>query len=68
MRLPLQEVTELDLQRGDEFIILASDGLWQVMTDQAAVDFVRERLYGHCCALGACPYAFAVRAGGSIVT
>ena len=29
---------------GDEFILLASDGLWDVMTSQDAVDFVTARL------------------------
>ncbi len=28
----------------DDFIVLASDGLWDVMTSQNCVDFVRERL------------------------
>jgi serine/threonine protein phosphatase PrpC len=31
-------------EEGDEFILLASDGLWDVMSSQDAVDFVRARL------------------------
>ena len=28
----------------DEFLILACDGIWNVMTSQEAIDFVRDRL------------------------
>jgi serine/threonine protein phosphatase PrpC len=31
----------------DEFIILACDGVWDVMTSQQAINFVRRRLYVH---------------------
>jgi len=34
------EITEINLQAGDKFIIIASDGVWDVMTSKEAVDFV----------------------------
>ena len=32
------------LERGDEFLVLACDGVWDCMTNQQVVNFVRERL------------------------
>lgn len=40
------EITEIYLQPADEFLVMACDGLWDVMTSQEVVDFVRERLQG----------------------
>ncbi len=38
------DVTEIALKEEDEFIILASDGLWDVMTSKDAVEFARKDL------------------------
>ncbi|KAL6761608.1 phosphatase 2C-like domain-containing protein, partial [Haematococcus lacustris] len=38
------EVVRTRLMPGDAFVVLASDGLWDVMTDQDAVDAVRSAL------------------------
>jgi len=38
------DVSRYTIQSDDEFIIIACDGVWDVMTNQQAVDFVRERL------------------------
>jgi protein phosphatase 1G len=59
----LPDVQSVRLTAGDEFLIIACDGIWDVMTSQAAVDFVRQRLNAgtapaaicealcdHCCA------------------
>ena len=38
------EVSRVERQFGeDEFIVIASDGLWDVMTAQDGVDFVRAK-------------------------
>jgi len=41
--MPLSESTS-DKKGKDEFIVLASDGLWDVMTSQECVNFIHERL------------------------
>eukprot|EP00887_Chlorella_sp_A99_P005127 scaffold25.g5127.t1 len=40
----MPEVRKEALQPGDAFLILACDGIWDVLTNQEAVDFVVERL------------------------
>ena len=40
----LPEILATEIHDCDEFIILACDGIWDVMTNQQAVDFVRDRL------------------------
>eukprot|EP00590_Aulacoseira_subarctica_P009093 CAMPEP_0172414894 /NCGR_PEP_ID=MMETSP1064-20121228/1496_1 /TAXON_ID=202472 /ORGANISM="Aulacoseira subarctica , Strain CCAP 1002/5" /LENGTH=487 /DNA_ID=CAMNT_0013151757 /DNA_START=81 /DNA_END=1544 /DNA_ORIENTATION=+ len=38
------EINQCLLKDGDEFVVVASDGLWDVMTSQEAVDFVHSKL------------------------
>lgn len=38
------ELMECRLVEGDEFMVIACDGIWDVMSSQRCVDFVRERL------------------------
>ena len=38
------DITAFELQKGDEFVILACDGIWDVLSNQEAVDFVRKRI------------------------
>ncbi|CDO98241.1 unnamed protein product [Coffea canephora] len=39
------DITMVDLQDDDEFLVLACDGIWDCMSSQQVVDFVREQLY-----------------------
>lgn len=38
------DVRHFKRQAGDDFMIIACDGIWDVMTSQAVVDFIRARL------------------------
>ncbi|KAL4514292.1 hypothetical protein Ndes2526B_g04035 [Nannochloris sp. 'desiccata'] len=38
------DITDLELREGDEFLVIACDGIWDVMSNQEAVDFTRKRI------------------------
>lgn len=38
------DISSLPLQCDDEFLIIATDGLWDVVADQDAIDLVREKM------------------------
>lgn len=42
--IPTPEITITDILPEDEFVIMASDGIWDVLSSQLAVNFVREAL------------------------
>lgn len=44
MFLAYPDIKHHDVTSEDEFMILACDGIWNVMSSQEAVDFVRDRL------------------------
>ena len=41
------DVTQVTLGIDDEFMVLACDGIWDVMSNQEVVDFVRKRIQSH---------------------
>lgn len=45
--IALPDVLQIPLTSQDEFVILASDGLWDVLTSEQAVNFVRFHLQRH---------------------
>lgn len=38
------ELRKLEVQKEDEFLILACDGIWDVLSSQACVEFIRQKL------------------------
>lgn len=38
------EVRKVELQKEDEFIVLACDGIWDVLSSQACVEFIRQKI------------------------
>ena len=41
------ELKMIKLTKEDEFLIIGSDGIWEVFTSQNAIDFARRRLQEH---------------------
>jgi len=41
------EIKKAKLSKDDEFLIIGSDGIWEVFTSQNAVDFARRKLQEH---------------------
>eukprot|EP00873_Tetraselmis_striata_P001646 jgi/Tetstr1/421910/TSEL_012810.t1 len=44
MVTPVPEIREIELAEGDEFLVLACDGIWDVLSNQEVVTFVRSAL------------------------
>lgn len=40
----LPDIETMELQENDEFMVLACDGIWNYMTSQEVVDFVKEKM------------------------
>lgn len=63
------DIKLMELQSGDHFLILACDGIWDVLTDQEACDFVISRLNRkrslESIATDLCDYCLADSADGS---
>ena len=60
------EVVRHDIDfAGDEFFVIATDGLWDWMSPQAVVDFVRQARQVSLCALWLCVCAWGRGSGGS---
>jgi protein phosphatase 1G len=40
----LPDIQSIDLEEGDDFFVLACDGIWNSKNNQQVIDFVRPRL------------------------
>lgn len=40
----LPDIQSIDLEDGDDFFVLACDGIWNSKTNQQVIDFIRPRL------------------------
>lgn len=40
----LPDIQKIELEPGDDFVVLACDGIWNSKTNQQVVDFIRPRL------------------------
>lgn len=40
----LPDIQSIDLEEGDDFLVLACDGIWNSKNNQQVIDFVRPRL------------------------
>lgn len=41
---PVPDIKKIKISSADEFMILACDGIWNSLSSQQVVDFVRERI------------------------
>lgn len=44
--IPLPQIIECELHKNNEFLILASDGIWDVISSEEAIEIVKDQLIG----------------------